>query len=106
MAIASTGRAPSWCWGQAGESAAITVTVPGDDNYNNTRFTYTLVISDALSTIDYTVTGQEAPYDGQSHCIQVAVTAPASGAQVRYRDADGHYTPDRAAGLYRSQAGG
>ena len=92
MAIASNGESTIVVLGQAGESAAITVTVPGDDNYNNTRFTYTLVISDALSTIDYTVTGQEAPYDGQSHCIQVAVTAPASGAQVRYRDADGHYT--------------
>ena len=79
--------------GQAGESAVITVTVPGDDNYNETTFSYTLVISDQLSVIEHTVTGEADPdYNGQAHTLTVKVTAPASGAQVRYADETGVYT--------------
>ena len=78
--------------GQAGESAVITVTVPGDGNYNSGTFQYTLHISDDLEQIEYTVNGYRSPtYNGQAHTLTVEVTDPAS-AQVLYMDAGGDYT--------------
>lgn len=70
--------------GTAGESATIRVTVPGDDNYNDGTFTYTLEISDNLSEIAYSVENDEVTYNGQPQTIAVNVTAPASGATVMY----------------------
>ena len=84
VAIAVNGESTIRVLGSAGQSAEITVTVPGDDNYNGKTFTYTLEISNTLSDIQYDVTGTEATYNGQPQTIAVKVTAPASGATVRY----------------------
>lgn len=84
VAIAVIGESTIRVLGSAGQSAEITVTVPGDDNYNGKTFTYTLEISNTLSDIQYDVTGTEATYNGQPQTIAVKVTAPASGATVRY----------------------
>lgn len=80
-------------FGGPGDSTTVSVTAPGDGNYNETAFSYTLAISDQLSAIEYTVMGETDPtYDGQSHTLTVEVTAPAAGAQVRYADETGAYT--------------
>lgn len=92
VAIAVNGESTIRVLGSAGQSAEITVTVPGDDNYNGKTFTYTLEISNTLSDIQYDVTGTEATYNGQPQTIAVKVTAPASGATVMYQDEDGNYT--------------
>lgn len=92
VAIAVNGESTIRVLGSAGQSAEITVTVPGDDNYNGKTFTYTLEISNTLSDIQYDVTGTEATYNGQPQTIAVNVTAPASGATVMYQDEDGNYT--------------
>ena len=84
VAIAVNGGSTIRVLGSAGDTADITVTVPGDNNYNDGTFTYTLEISDDLSKIVYSVEDQEATYNGQPQTIAVKVTAPASGATVRY----------------------
>ena len=92
VAIAVNGGSTIRVLGSAGDTADITVTVPGDNNYNGKTFTYTLEISDELSAIEYSVGNQEVTYNGQPQTIAVKVTAPASGATVMYQDEDGNYT--------------
>lgn len=92
VAIAVNGGSTIRVLGSAGDTADITVTVPGDNNYNEGTFTYTLKISDKLSEIKYNVTGATTTYNGQPQTIAVKVTAPASGATVMYQDEDGNYT--------------
>ena len=84
VAIAVNGESTIRVLGSAGQGTTITVTVPGDDNYNEGTFTYKLKISDKLSEIKYNVTGATTTYNGQPQTIAVNVTAPASGATVRY----------------------
>lgn len=84
VAIAVNGGSTIRVLGSAGDTADITVTVPEDNNYNGKTFTYTLEISDELSAIEYSVGNQEVTYNGQPQTIEVKVTAPASGATVRY----------------------
>ena len=84
VASSANGTSTIVITGTAGESATIRVTVPGDNNYNEGTFTYTLKISDKLSEIKYDVTGITTTYNGQPQTIEVNVTAPASGATVRY----------------------
>lgn len=84
VASSANGTSTIVITGTAGESATIHVTVPGDNNYNEGTFTYTLEISDDLSKIKYNVTGITTTYNGQPQTIEVNVTAPASGATVRY----------------------
>ena len=79
-------------FGQPGDTTTVSVTVPGDANYNQTTLTYTLAISEQLAELTYTANDVEVPYDGQPHSVKVQVNSPASGAQVRYADADGNYT--------------
>lgn len=92
VAIAVNGESTIRVLGSAGQGTTITVTVPGDDNYNEGTFTYKLKISDKLSEIKYNVTGATTTYNGQPQTIAVKVTAPASGATVMYQDEDGNYT--------------
>ena len=92
VASSANGTSTIVITGTAGESATIRVTVPGDNNYNEGTFTYTLEISDDLSKIEYSVGNQEVTYNGQPQTIAVNVTAPASGATVMYQDEDGNYT--------------
>lgn len=84
VAIAVNGGSTIHVLGSAGDTADITVTVPGDDNYNEGTFTYTLEISDDLSKIEYSVGNQEVTYNGQPQTIKVEVTQPDSGATVMY----------------------
>lgn len=84
VAIAVNGGSTIRVLGSAGDTADITVTVPGDNNYNEGTFTYRLEISDDLSKIVYSVGDQEVTYNGQPQTIAVNVTAPASGATVMY----------------------
>ena len=84
VAIAVNGESTIRVLGSAGQSAEITVTVPGDDNYNDGTFTYTLEISDNLSEIAYSVENDEVTYNGQPQTIAVKVTEPDPGATVRY----------------------
>lgn len=84
VASSANGTSTIVITGTAGESATIRVTVPGDNNYNEGTFTYTLEISDKLSEIKYNVTGTATTYNGQPQTIAVKVTSPASGATVRY----------------------
>lgn len=94
MTVASSANGTSTIviTGTAGESATIRVTVPGDDNYNDGTFTYTLKISDKLSEIKYNITGATTTYNGQPQTIAVKVSEPDSGATVMYQDKDGNYT--------------
>lgn len=84
VAIADNGGSTIRVLGSAGQSAEITVTVPGDNNYNGKTFTYRLEISDDLSKIVYSVGNQEVTYNGQPQTIEVNVSVPASGATVMY----------------------
>lgn len=84
VASSANGTSTIVITGTAGESATICVTVPGDNNYNEGTFTYTLEISDDLSKIKYNVTGITTTYNGQPQTIKVEVTQPDSGATVRY----------------------
>lgn len=84
VAMAENGGSTIRIMGSAGQETTITVTVPGDDNYNEGTFTYKLKISDKLSKIEYDVTGTATTYNGQPKTIAVNVTAPASGATVMY----------------------
>lgn len=84
VAIAVNGGSTIRVLGSAGDTADITVTVPGDDNYNGKTFTYKLEISDDLSKIVYSVEDEEATYNGQPQTIEVNVSVPASGATVKY----------------------
>ena len=84
VAIAVNGGRTIRVLGSAGQGTTITVTVPGDNNYNEGTFTYRLEISDDLSKIVYSVGNQEVTYNGQPQTIAVKVTAPASGATVMY----------------------
>lgn len=84
VAMAENGGSTIRIMGSAGQETTITVTVPGDDNYNEGTFTYKLKISDKLSEIKYNVTGTTTTYNGQPRTIAVNVTAPASGATVMY----------------------
>lgn len=92
VAIAVNGGSTIRVLGSAGDTADITVTVPGDNNYNEGTFTYRLEISDDLSKIVYSVGDQEVTYNGQPQTIEVNVSVPASGATVMYQDKDGDYT--------------
>ena len=82
--------------GQPGSKTTVSVTLPGDSNYNQTTLTYDLKISDQLASISYTAQDETVTYDGKPHSVQVQVTTPASGAQVRYADEDGRYTLSQA----------
>lgn len=84
VASSANGTSTIVITGTAGESATIRVTVPGDDNYNDGTFTYTLEISDNLSEIAYSVENDEVTYNGQPQTIAVNVSVPASGATVMY----------------------
>lgn len=84
VAIAVNGGSTIRVLGSAGDTADITVTVPGDNNYNEGTFTYTLEISDDLSEIAYSVENDEVTYNGQPQTIEVNVSVPASGATVKY----------------------
>lgn len=84
VAMAENGGSTIRIMGSAGQETTITVTVPGDNNYNEGTFTYTLKISDDLSKIKYNVTGITTTYNGQPQTIKVEVTQPDSGATVRY----------------------
>lgn len=84
VASSANGTSTIVITGTAGESATIRVTVPGDNNYNEGTFTYTLEISDDLSKIEYSVGNQEVTYNGQPQTIAVKVSEPASGATVMY----------------------
>ena len=92
VASSANGTSTIVITGTAGESATIRVTVPGDDNYNDGTFTYTLEISDNLSEIAYSVENDEVTYNGQPQTIAVKVSEPDSGATVMYQDKDGDYT--------------
>lgn len=92
VAMAENGGSTIRIMGSAGQETTITVTVPGDNNYNEGTFTYTLKISDKLSEIKYNVTGATTTYNGQPQTIEVNVSVPASGATVMYQDKDGDYT--------------
>lgn len=82
--------------GQPGSKTTVSVTLPGDSNYNQTTLTYDLKISDQLASISYTAQDETVTYDGKPHSVQVQVTTPASGAQVRYADESGSYTLSQA----------
>lgn len=82
--------------GQPGSKTTVSVTLPGDSNYNQTTLTYNLKISDQLASISYTAQDETVTYDGKPHSVQVQVTTPASGAQVRYADESGRYTLSQA----------
>lgn len=84
VASSANGTSTIVITGTAGESATIRVTVPGDNNYNEGTFTYTLKISDDLSKIVYSVENEEVTYNGQPQTIAVKVSEPDSGATVRY----------------------
>lgn len=84
VAMAENGGSTIRIMGSAGQETTITVTVPGDNNYNEGTFTYKLKISDKLSKILYDVTGTTTTYNGQPQTIKVEVTQPDSGATVRY----------------------
>lgn len=84
VAMAENGGSTIRIMGSAGQETTITVTVPGDNNYNEGTFTYTLKISDDLSKIKYNVTGITTTYNGQPQTIEVNVSVPASGATVKY----------------------
>ena len=84
VASSANGTSTIVITGTAGQMATIRVTVPGDDNYNGKTFTYTLEISEKLSEIKYSVENDKVTYNGQPQTIAVNVTAPASGATVRY----------------------
>ena len=84
VASSANGTSTIVITGTAGQTATIRVTVPGDDNYNGKTFTYTLEISEKLSEIKYSVENDKVTYNGQPQTIAVNVTAPASGATVRY----------------------
>ena len=84
VAMAENGGSTIRIMGSAGQETTITVTVPGDNNYNEGTFTYTLKISDDLSKIVYSVEDEEATYNGQPQTIEVNVSVPASGATVKY----------------------
>lgn len=84
VAMAENGGSTIRIMGSAGQETTITVTVPGDNNYNEGTFTYTLKISDDLSKIKYNVTGITTTYNGQPQTIAVKVSEPDSGATVRY----------------------
>ena len=92
VASSANGTSTIVITGTAGQSATIRVTVPGDDNYNDGTFTYTLKISDKLSEIKYNITGATTTYNGQPQTIAVKVSEPDSGATVMYQDKDGNYT--------------
>ena len=85
VASSANGTSTIVITGTAGESATIRVTVPGDNNYNEGTFTYTLEISDDLSKIEYSVGNQEVTYNGQPQTIAVKVSEPDSGATVLER---------------------
>ena len=82
--------------GQPGSKTTVSVTLPGDSNYNQTTLTYDLKISDQLASISYTAQNETVTYDGKPHSVPVQVTTPASGAQVRYADESGSYTLSQA----------
>lgn len=84
VAMAENGGSTIRIMGSAGQETTITVTVPGDNNYNEGTFTYKLKISDKLSEILYDVTGATTTYNGQPQTIEVKVTQPDSGATVMY----------------------
>lgn len=92
VAMAENGGSTIRIMGSAGQETTITVTVPGDDNYNEGTFTYKLKISDKLSEIKYNVTGTTTIYNGQPQTIAVKVSEPDPGATVMYQDKDGNYT--------------
>lgn len=76
-----------------GEDTRITVTVPGDANYESGTFSYQLQIVDRLGVIQYQAEDQTVSYDGNSHTVTVEVTSPASqNATIRYQDEQGDYT--------------
>lgn len=106
VAMAENGGSTIRIMGSAGQETTITVTVPGDNNYNEGTFTYTLKISDKLSEIKYNVTGATTTYNGQPQTIAVNVTAPASGATVMYQDEDGNYTLSEPPAYTNVQEGG
>ena len=62
----------------------------GNSNYNagvSEGVSFTI----SNGTISYTATGYSAAYDGSAHGISVTVTAPSSGATVKYGTASGTY---------------
>ena len=83
VAIAKNSTATLELRGVAGE-AKITINCPGDNNYNPGTFTFTVTVTDQKAEILYDVTGTTTIYNGQPQTIAVNVTAPASGATVRY----------------------
>lgn len=83
VAIAKNSTATLELRGVAGE-AKITINCPGDNNYNPGTFTFTVTVTDQKAEILYDVTGTTTTYNGQPQTIAVNVTAPASGATVRY----------------------
>lgn len=83
VAIAKNSTATLELRGVAGE-AKITINCPGDNNYNPGTFTFTVKITDQKAEIKYNITGATTTYNGQPQTIAVKVTAPASGATVRY----------------------
>ena len=106
VAMAENGGSTIRIMGSAGQETTITVTVPGDDNYNEGTFTYTLKISDDLSKIKYNVTGITTTYNGQPQTIAVKVSEPDSGATVMYQDKDGDYTLSEPPAYTNVQEGG
>lgn len=92
VAMSANGSSTILVLGAPGTHTDITVAVPGDRNYNDGSFSYTLTVSETLSEISYRVTDTEAEYDGQAHTVSVTVDAPASGVQILYRDGSGAYT--------------
>ncbi len=83
VAIAKNSTATLELRGVAGE-AKITINCPGDNNYNPGTFTFTVKVTDKKAEIKYNITGATTTYNGQPQTIAVNVTAPASGATVRY----------------------
>ena len=65
----------------------------GNSNYNagvSEGVSFTI----SNGTISYTATGYSAAYDGSAHGISVTVTAPSSGATIKYGTASGTYDKD------------
>lgn len=98
IAIAVNGSAQLEVKPEVGQ-AKITIRCPGDENYNEGTFTFTVTVSDRMQDIkvDPGTTGaQTVPYDGNAHTIQPvkALDLNEGSYTVKYMDASGKYTLD------------
>ena len=76
--------------GQVG-TAEISIWCPGDANYKDRVFTFTITVSETELEMTVVKADKAVEYDGQAHTLTVEVTDPVS-AQVLYADETGAYT--------------